>query len=97
MHIAKNPQVSDQPILKRKECCSSPLDLFPCWFETEEVSAVHSRKAHSGKTLLALLNQVKNVASICAKGLMHEIDIFAKLGMPRLARAEGTSEIEIGL
>ncbi len=97
MHIAKNPQVSDQTIPKRKECCASPLDLLPCWPETEEVSAMHSRETHSGKTLLALFNQVKNVTLVCTKGLMNEIDIFGKLGMPILARAEGASEREIRL
>ena len=40
--IAENPQVSNQSVPKRKECCASPLDHFPCWLECKKVSAVGS-------------------------------------------------------
>ena len=97
MHIAENPQVSDQSVPKRKECCAGPLDLLPGWLEGKEVSTVRSRKAHPGKTLIAFGNQVKNVALVCAKGLMYEIDVIGKLGMSSFTLTERAPEREIWL
>lgn len=42
MHIAENPKVSDQSVLKRKERCASPLDFFTCWLESKKVATVGS-------------------------------------------------------
>lgn len=97
MNIAENPEVSDQSVPKREECCASPLDLLSCWLEGKEVPTVCSRKAHSGKTLIAFCNQVKNVASICTEGLMYEIDVTGKLGMSRFTLTKRASEREIWL
>lgn len=97
MHIAEDPQVSDQSVPKRKERCASPLDLFPCWFEAKKVATVSSRKPHSGKTLVALSNQVKNLALVFTKGLMYEIDVISKLEMPSFTLTERSSECEVWL
>jgi|GEM_PF-6770906 hypothetical protein len=42
MHIAEDPEVSDQPVLERKESSTQPFDLFSCGFEAHEIGTVGS-------------------------------------------------------
>ena len=97
MHVAENPKISDQSFPKREEGCTCPLDIFSGCFVGKEVPTVYSRKTHSRKTPITFGNQVKNVASVCTKGLVDEIDIISKLRMSSFALAERASECEVWL
>jgi len=46
---------------------------------------------------MAFGNQVKDVALVCTKGLMHEVDVTSKLGMTNFSLTERPSKREIRL